>query len=112
MIETLSIGSHALHIIMHNHQHGPQCSHGHSHGSGGHQHQHHHMQGLGLQAPHESPEEYFKNLKKRWNDQEERVFFWQEVLHGVALDRLYEKFGLDFMRSITCQPAILIIHGL
>lgn len=39
-----------------------------------------------------------------------RVFFWQELLHGVVIDRLYEKWGLDFMRSLTCQAPQMMIH--
>ena len=56
------------------HQHGPQCSHGHGghghghgHGHGGHGHGGHGSMG---QKPEESPDEYFKSLKKRWSDKE------------------------------------------
>ena len=80
------------------HQHGPQCNHG-PQGHGGHGHGHGHgpghgglpgmAMGFGGQQQEESPEEYLKNLKKKWEDKETRVFFWQELLHGVVIDRLY-----------------------
>ena len=102
------------------HQQGSQCSHCHGgHGQGGHSHgpAHGHGHGhghgpMGGHNPDESPDEYFKNLKKKWGNEEERVFFWQEVLHGVALDRLYEKYGLDFMRSLTCQMPQMVIFSI
>ena len=60
------------------HQHGPQCRHGHAHGQG---HGHGGMPGMAMgfggQQQEESPEEYLKSLKKKWEDKETRVFFWQ-----------------------------------
>jgi hypothetical protein len=35
------------------------------------------MMGMAGQANEQSPEEYFANLKKKWNEKENRVFFWQ-----------------------------------
>ncbi len=60
---------------MHNHQHGPQCQHGHGHGGhGGHGGGHGSMgfPGAPLQI---SNEEYFKELKKKYDTN--RIFFWQ-----------------------------------
>jgi hypothetical protein len=33
--------------------------------------------GFGGQQQDESPDDYLKNLKKKWEDKEMRVFFWQ-----------------------------------
>jgi hypothetical protein len=75
-------------ITMQQHQHGPQCQHGHGHVQG-----HGHGSMPGMMAPgqgqEQSPQEYFRDLKKRWSDPEMRVFFWQELLHGVIIDRTY-----------------------
>lgn len=107
---------------MQQHQHGPNCRHGHGgHGPGahaGHGHAHgghghgHGPQGMGFgqQAREMSPQEYFKELWKKFN--EKRVFFWQEVLMGLALDKAYERYGLEFMRSVSCNTPMMIIASI
>ena len=40
------------------------------------------------------------------------MFFWQELLQGVALDRAYERCGLDFMRSLSCQFLQMLVQSI
>lgn len=106
---------------MQQHQHGPNCRHGHAHGGHGHGHGHAHGHGhghghghpgmgFGNQVQEMSPEEYFKELGKKWKEQ--RVFFWQEVVMGVALDKAYERAGLEFMRSFSCNTPMIIVGSI
>lgn len=94
---------------MQQHQHGPNCRHGHGHGHGGGHHGHPGM-GFPNQAQQMAPDDYFKELKKKY--EEKRVFFWQEVLLGLALDKAYEKYGLEFMRSVTCNTPMMIVASI
>ena len=31
-----------------------------------------------------------------------------EVVTGITLDKIYHKFGLDFLRSISCQTPMML----
>jgi hypothetical protein len=66
--------------------------------------------GFASQVQEMAPEEYFKELGKKFN--EKRVFFWQEVLMGLTLDKAYERYGLDFMRSVSCNTPMMIVGSI
>lgn len=66
--------------------------------------------GFPSQVQEMAPDEYFKELGKKFS--EKRVFFWQEVVMGLALDKAYEKVGMDFMRSFSCHTPMMILSSL
>lgn len=54
-----------------------------------------------------STEEYFANLEKLKKESPE--LFWFEIYRGTAQNKLYQKWGLEFMRSLNLQPLLGIV---
>jgi hypothetical protein len=57
-----------------------------------------------------SPEDYFKALKKK--NKKNKELFWQEVLSGLAFDKLSQRYKFDCLRALTCEIPIMLLLSL
>ena len=54
-----------------------------------------------------SPEEYFAALSHNFSNN--RAFWWRELLEGNASSKMYEKWGIECMRSFSCHTLKMFV---